>query len=94
MENSEKLGLLMLVFMDRVGNIVMVDPRLEKQLGLPAEIERFGPFVAASEAEIEWALEEVLDLYQRYTKVTSRHIGLVDAVREARERRGIGGLPH
>jgi len=87
-----KYGLLCLVFADRRGNLVMVDPRIEKQLGLPDELQRFGPFVAATEAEIEWALEEVLDLYQRYTKVTSRHIKLVEAVQEARARRP--ALPH
>lgn len=89
----EKLGLLCLVFKDRLGNLVVVDPRLDKQLGLPDAVDRFGPFIAATESEVEWALEELLNLYMRYTKVTSKHIRLVEAAQEARGR-SRGGLPH
>jgi hypothetical protein len=86
-----KLTLRWIVFEDQRGNFVLVDPQRPRPLGL-SQTESRPPtiYVAATDAELSTAMEEMLHHYEHATSVNSRHVNLVERVQEARGRhRGI-----
>lgn len=91
-----KLQLRWVVFQDQFGNFVLVDPQRPRPLGMAEKMSRPPTiYVAATDAELETALEEMLHHYEHATRVTSRHINLVERVEEARDRhRGTPGKEH
>ena len=86
------LNLRLMVFTDQAGNFVLVEPRDHRLLGMP-EDERRPPtiYLAETDEELESALEAMLHRYCQCTKVTSRHLELIERVNEARGRRN--GVP-
>lgn len=91
-----KLQLRWLVFQDQFGNFVIVDPERPRPMGMAEKMKRPPTlYVAATDAELTIALEEVLHHFEHATRVTSRHMKLVERVEEARDRhRGIPGKQH
>src|SRR5262245_48839762 len=87
-----KLRLRWVVFEDQFGNFVIVDPQRPRQMGMADKMKRPPTvFVAATDSELETAMEEMLHHYEHATRVTSRHINLVERAEEARARhRGVG----
>jgi hypothetical protein len=85
--NELKLSLRWVVFQDRQGNLVVVDPERPKPLGLEQEKNRPPTiYFAATDAELDAAIEEMLWHYQHFTTPTSRRAELVERVVEARGR--------
>ena len=84
-----KLTLRWIVYEDQFGNFVVVDPHRPKTLGLDRRMVR-PPMVciAATDDELENALEEMLFVYEQQTAVNSRHLSLVERVDAARSARG------
>jgi len=86
-----KLHMRWVVFEDQFGNFVLVDPQRPRPMGMADRMKRPPTvYVAATDSELETAMEEMLHHYEHATRVTSRHIELVERVQEARNRhRGI-----
>ena len=81
-----KLQLWGIVFQDQFGNFVIVDPQKPRPMGLNQEMKRPPTvYVAATDLELETALEEVLFHFKHATSVTTRHLDLVEKVEEARD---------
>lgn len=87
-----RLVLKGIIFVDPAGNVAVLDPQMEKPLGLAQEEQRPPTVYAlATDAELEVALEEMLWHYQQKTRVTPKHRSLIERVREAIDRRN--GIP-
>ena len=85
--NRTKLTLRWIVYGDQFGNFVLVDPHRPKALGMDRRMKRPPMLcIAATEDELEAALEEMLFVYEQQTAVNSRHLSLVERVQEARDR--------
>ena len=86
--NLFKLTLRWIVFEDRrTGNFVVVEPHRQKPLGTPGAAKRPPTiYLASTDQELESALEEMLFVFQNQTRVTSRHVSLVERVRESLDR--------
>lgn len=86
--NRIKLTLRWIVYEDRMGNFIVVDPHRPRPLGTPGAMKRPPTvYLATTEQELEGALEELLFQYEQQTHLTPRHLSLVERVREALDRR-------
>ena len=80
-----RLTLQWLVFNDQFGNFVLVDPQRNKPLWLDETRRPPTIFMAATDVEMQRALEEMLGCYQRVARVGPEHVQLVEKVETALE---------
>lgn len=72
------------IFQDQFGNYVIMDPMMEKPLGLPDDYNRRpSVYIAATDGELKIALEATLYEYEQKSKVNGEHLALVMKVRES-----------
>jgi len=85
--NRLRLRLAWIVFVDQVGNLVVVDPERPRPLGAEGAAPRPPTiYLATTAAELEACADAFLPVLERELVGGRRQVELLERVREARER--------